>query len=76
MRTARIGTTQMQQILNVLHTPGFELQRLAPTVYYLEKAERVVIPDTVKFFTVVEFNYNSDYIHEEVVKDESHNLLS
>jgi hypothetical protein len=59
----------MQRILDALHTPGFELQRLAPTVHYLEKAERVVILDTVNIYTTVKFNYNLNHIYEEVIKD-------
>lgn len=47
MRTARIRYNQMQKILNVLQTPGFQLNRIAPTVYYLKKAEAITIPDTV-----------------------------
>lgn len=52
MREHRISVSQMDAILDCLHTFNFDLKCLAPSVYYLEKIENAVLPTTVMFFNI------------------------
>lgn len=39
MRQNQINETQMSAILQCLHIPEFDLNKLAPSIYYLKKIE-------------------------------------